>query len=216
VAFVPHPRGVIRLPRMVTRLARVATLLSVAALGLPAAASAASCPAQPTTTPFAPWGDTSSYFLTPGGDFEAPLSSSGWLVAGAERTAGNEPFHVGGAADASSLTIGGGGVAISPAFCFDATMPSLRFFAHALAGGGTLQVRLAVLTADGPVSLPADHVADLPAATMRTWAPTGQLPLTDGPGAAGAQAQQARLVFDVTGRGIWQIDDIYVDPYRMG
>ena len=208
MAFVLHPRGV-------KRLGRLTALLAVAVLGLPAVASAASCPPQPTTTPFTRWGDASSYFLAPGGDFEAPLSSSGWLVAGAARTAGNEPFQVEGGGS-YSLTIAGHGVAISPAFCVDAAMPSLRFFAHALASGGTLQVRLAVLTAHGPVGLPADHVADLPAATMPVWAPTGQLPLTNGPLAAGGQGVQARLVFDVAGRGSWQIDDIYVDPYRMG
>jgi hypothetical protein len=209
VTFVLHLRGV-------KRLGRLTALLAVAVLGLPAVASAAACPAQPTTTPFTRWGDASSYFLAPNGDFEAPLSSSGWLVAGGERTLGNEPFQVGGGTGSYSLTIASGGVAISPAFCFDAAMPSLRFFAHALAGGGTLQVRLAVLTGHGPVSLPSDHVADLPAATMPTWAPTDQLPLTDGPVAAGGQGVQARLVFDVAGPGSWQIDDIYVDPYRMG
>ena len=206
--FVLRPRGV-------RRLGRLTAFLAAAVLGVPAVASAASCPPQPTTTPFTQWGDAGSYFLAPGGDFEAPLRSSGWIVANAGRTPGNEPFHVGGGSDSYSLTIGGGGVAVSPAFCFDDSMPYLRFFAHALGTAGDLHVRLAVMTAHGPVSFPFDRVADLPAASMPSWAPTGQLALTDGAVAADGE-DQARLVFDASGPGSWQIDDIYVDPYRMG
>ncbi len=203
-------------PRGVMRLGRLTALLAAAIVGLPAVASAASCPPQPTTTPFTRWADAGSYFLAPGGNFEAPLSSSGWIVLNGSRTFGNEPFHVGGGSDSYSLTLGGGGVAVSPAFCLDQSMPYLRFFAHALGMGGNLQVRLAVLTANGPVSFPFDHVANLPAASMPRWAPTGQLSLSNGPAVAGGQAAQARLVFNVAGPGVWQIDDLYVDPYRMG
>jgi hypothetical protein len=209
VPFVLHPRRV-------RRLGRLTALLVAAVLGLPAVASAASCSPQPTTTPFTQWGDAGSYFLAPSGNFEAPLWSSGWLVANGSRTLGNEPFHVGAGSDSYSLTIGGGGVAVSPPFCFDESMPYVRFFARALRPAGTLQVRLAVMTAAGPVSFPFDRVADLPAASMPSWAPTGQLPLANGAPAAGGQGGQARLVFDVAGPGSWQIDDIYVDPYRMG
>ncbi|HEY1777340.1 MAG TPA: hypothetical protein VGG41_14370 [Solirubrobacteraceae bacterium] len=207
--FVLHPRGV-------RRLGRLTALLAAAVLGVPAVASAASCPPQPTTTPFTQWGDAGSYFLAPGGNFEAPLWSSGWIAANAGRTLGNEPFHVGGSSDSYSLTIGGGGVAVSPAFCFDESMPYVRFFAHALGTAGNLQVRLAVLTAAGPVSFPFDRVADLPAASMGSWAPTGQLPLTNRAATVDGQGDPARLVFDVAGPGSWQIDDVYVDPYRMG
>jgi hypothetical protein len=209
VPFVLHPRGV-------RRLGRLTALLAAAVLAVPAVASAASCPPQSTTTPFTRWGDAGSYFLAPGGNFEAPLWSSGWIVANAGRTFGNEPSHVGGGSDSYSLTIGGGGLAVSPAFCFDGSMPDVRFFAHALGTAGNLQVRLAVLTANGPVSLPFDRVADLPAASMPTWAPTGPLSLAEGAAAADGQVDQARLLFDVAGPGSWQIDDVYVDPYRMG
>ena len=207
--FVLHPRGV-------RRLGRLTALLAAAVLGLPAVASAASCPPQATTTPFAQWGDAGSYFPAPSGNFEAPLSSSGWIVTNGSRTLGNEPFHVGGGSDSYSLTIGDGGVAISPAFCFDESMPYVRFFAHALGRAGSLHVRLAVLSANGPVSFPFGRVDSLPAASMPRWAPTGQLSLTNGPAAADKPGDQARLVFDVAGPSSWQIDDIYVDPYRMG
>ena len=52
------------------RLGAALAAVAVMAAAAPAAASAASCPVQATTQLFAPLGDTNSYFLAPGGDFE--------------------------------------------------------------------------------------------------------------------------------------------------
>jgi hypothetical protein len=206
---VPHPR-------VVKRLGRIAALMAAAVLAVPAVASAASCPAQATATPFAQWGDSGSYFAVPGGNFEAPLQTSGWMAAGAQRTVGNEPVHVGSLSDSYSLTMVGGGVAISPAFCVDDSMPYFRFFAHALGTNGDLRVRLVVQTASGTVDIPFRHVVDLAAGSMASWAPTAQLNLADSSVLAKGQVGRGRLVFNVTGASSWQIDDIYVDPFRMG
>jgi hypothetical protein len=215
-------------PRVARRIGRFAALMTVAALAIPAAASAAahatahatasaaSCPAQATTTPFTQWGDTGSYFLVPGANFEAPLSSSGWTVIDGERTLGNEPFYVGSSTDSYSLTLGRRGVAISPAFCVDDSMPYMRFFAQALGMNGDLQVRLVVQTASGRVDIPFSQVADLAAGSMPSWAPTPQLKLTNDPALANGQTGIGRLVLDVAGSSSWQIDDIYVDPFRFG
>ena len=119
-----------------TRLACVAALTLLMMVVIPSAASASTCPAPATTTPFTQWGDTGSYFLVPGGNFESPLAASGWFVNRADRTLGNEPFFVGGSSDAYSLTMNGFALAVSPAFCIDNTMQNLRFFAHALGGNG--------------------------------------------------------------------------------
>jgi hypothetical protein len=203
-------------PRVGKRLGRLAALTAVAMIAIPAAALAASCPAQPMTTPFTQWGDTGSYFPLPGGNFESPLAGSGWIVNGAQRTLGNEPFYVRSSSDSHSLTIDGRGIAISPAFCVDGTMPYLRFFAHGLGADGNLQVRLVVQTATGSISTPFSHVADLTAGSMSRWTPTGQLNLAGGVTLANGQSALGRLVFVVTGHSGWQVDDIYVDPYRMG
>jgi hypothetical protein len=203
-------------PRVRRRFGRLAALTAAAMFALPAAAFASSCPAQATTTPFTQWGDTASYFPLAGGNFESPLAASGWMVAGAERTLGNEPFYVGGSTDSHSLTIDGGGVAVSPPFCIDASMPYFRFFAHALSANGNLQVRLLVQPAARPFSMPLSQPVDLTAGSMDSWGPTSQLNLAGGMTVAPGQSAVARLVFDVAGRGSWQIDDVYVDPYRMG
>jgi hypothetical protein len=203
-------------PRVVKRLGRLAAFLAVAVLAVPAIASAASCPTQATTSPFSQWGDSGSYFAAPGGSFEAPLRTSGWIVTGGDRTLGNEPFHVGSRSDGYSLTMTGGGVAISPAFCVDDTMPYFRFFAHSLGTNGDLRVRLVVQTASGLADVPFSHVADLAAASTTNWAPTGQLNLANGSVLANGQMGLGRLVFNVAGASSWQLDDIYIDPYRVG
>jgi len=207
---------VVSQPRVRRRFGRLAALTAAAMFALPAAAFASSCPAQATTTPFTHWGDTASYFPLAGGNFESPLAASGWMVAGAERTLGNEPFYVGSSTDSHSLTIDAGGVAVSPSFCVDASMPYFRFFAHALSANGNLEVRLLVAPVAGPLSVPTSQAVDVTAGSTATWGPTGQLNLADGVTMAPGQSELGRLVFHAAGPGSWQIDDIYVDPYRMG
>lgn len=197
---------------MTLRLSRLAALTAALMFAIPAVASAASCPAQPTATPFTQWGDAGSYFALPGGNFESSLADSGWSLHRAELTASNEPFNVAAGTDSHSLTIDGGGTAVSPSFCLDDAMPYLRFFARSLGVPGKLQVRLVVQTPAGQVSAPFSRVAELATGSMPDWAPTPLLTLTNGVTGTGV----ARLVFSVAGHRGWQVDDIYVDPYRMG
>ena len=162
------------------------------------------------------WGDGANYFSVPGGSFESPLAATGWIVNRAERVPGNEPFVAGGNTDSSSLVIDGGGMALSPAFCIDGSMPYLRFFARSLTTNGKLAVRLVVQTKAGVTTAPFTHVAGLASGSMPSWEPTGQLALADGMTPPAGHATTARLAFSVEGHGGWQVDDIYVDPYRMG
>lgn len=199
-----------------TRLACVAALTLLMMVVIPGAAYASSCPAQPTTTAFTQWGDTGSYFLVPGGNFESQLAASGWIVNGASQTLGNEPFFVDGRSDAYSLTIDGHGSAVSPMFCIDDSMQTFRFFAHALGGGGNLQVQLDVQSSHWPFSMQPGRVVTLTGHSMADWAPTDPLELTNGVNLPNGQSASGQLVFDVAGHSGWQIDDIYVDPYRWG
>jgi hypothetical protein len=81
------------------------------------------CKSSALSQAFAPWGDTSSYELAPGGDFE---SSSWTLEHGAQLVSGSEPFAATGTLGASSLSLPAGGSAQSPSTCVDAAYPSLR------------------------------------------------------------------------------------------
>ena len=186
-----------------------------AGAGAASADSAASgaCSPQTLSTPFSQWGDTNSYFLVPGGSFEGTADQVGWTLDGATLTAGNEPFNVGGASDDQSLTIDAGGSATSPFFCVDDTMSDLRMFAQQVSSGGDLRVRALVQTPNGVVRVPLGDLAD---GSMTDWAPTQ--PITANTAAIpDGESVMAALRFSVPGSdGAWQLDDIYVDPWRSG
>jgi hypothetical protein len=193
-------------------LRRVAALAFVGVLAAPGIALA-SCPTQPVSTPFSQWGDNNNYFLVPGGSFEGTADQVGWTLSGASLTQGNEPFYVDSSSDSQSLTISGGGSATSPFFCVDNTMGSLRFFAQQIAAGGGLHVYALVQTADGVQTVPVARLLD---GSMPSWAPTQ--PITgDTQDLSDDQTLQVALEFSVhASSASWQIDDLYVDPYRSG
>jgi hypothetical protein len=137
----------------------------------------------------------------------------GWTLSNASLTAGNESFNVNDPGDQQSLTINGGGSATSPYFCVDDSMSGLRFFAQQAASGTDLRVKALLQNSDGSVT--AVPIADLADGSMPTWAPTdslggsGHLP-------AGSSMMVALRFRAPVSSGSWQIDDIYVDPYRSG
>jgi len=194
------------------KVARIAALTCVAVFAFTGAAFA-SCPSQPVTTPFSNWGDTNSYFPVPGGSFEGTADDVGWNLNNASLTAGNEPFNVNSPGDSQSLTIDGGGTATSPYFCVDNTMQSLRFIAQQLDPGSDLQVVALVKTWSGIRTV---QVGDLADGSFSSWAPTD--PMDGGAGQLPAdRTVDVALQFSVPGSsGSWQIDDVFVDPYRSG
>lgn len=192
---------------------RIAALVCLGLFAVPGVAFA-SCPAPSASTPFSQWGDANSYFLLPGGSFEGTADQVGWtLSGGASLTSSNEPFFVNDSGDTQSLSIAGWGSATSPFFCVDNTMTSLRFFAQQAAAGGGLHVRALVQTSDGVTTVPIAHLSD---GSMPTWAPTDPIP-GDTSGLADDQSLMVALQFTVrSSAASWQIDDVYVDPYRSG
>lgn len=200
-------------PRARTALWRLAAVTGVAMFAGTGAAYA-SCSTPPVSTPFAQWGDGNSYFLAPGGSFEGPADQVGWTLDNADLTAGNEPFDVGSPSDGQSLTIDAGGTATSPTFCVDNSMRSLRFFAQQATAGSDLQVNALVQRGDGtPLTIPLTDLAD---GSASTWAPTAPI-LADTSSLADGATVQVSLQFSVPqSAGSWQLDDIYVDPYRSG
>jgi hypothetical protein len=205
---VPYLIG-LRARRRIRRVAAATCLAFLAGAG----SALASCPDQPVSTPFQQWGDTSSYFLVPGGSLEGTIDDIGWNLSGAELTQGIEPFNVDGPGDSQSVTIDGGGSATTPFFCVDNSMASMRFFARQTAGGSDLQVQAVIHTWHGNV---VKQIGDLADGSMPSWAPTD--PIDGGAGQLPAgRTLMVALRFHVPSTdGGWQIDDIYVDPYRSG
>ncbi len=205
-------------PRLRDAAGRVAAIACLGLFVAPGVALAsnstlATCQTPAVSTPFSQWGDTNSYYLAPGGSFEGTTGQVGWTLSGASLTAGNEPFHVGGSGDGQSLTIDGGGSATSPYFCVDNTMTSLRFFAQQVTSGGDLQVQALVQTPNGPQAV---SLADLADGSMPSWAPTQPIGGNTS-GLADGQTVQVALQFSVpASSAAWQIDDLYVDPWRSG
>jgi hypothetical protein len=192
-------------------MCRIAGLTCVGVLASTGVAFA-SCPTQSLSTPFTQWGDTNSYFLVPGGSFEGTPDQVGWSLSGAGLTPGNEPFYVDGSGDSQSLTISGGGSATSPYFCVDNTMSDLRFFAQQVTAGSDLEVQALVQTGNGVQTVPVEDLTD---GSMPSWAPTE--PVGDSGNLPDGDTLTVALEFSVPqSAGSWQIDDLYVDPYRFG
>jgi hypothetical protein len=203
-----------------TDVKRLASIIlaaaAVAAAAAPAQAgvlvqSATSCDAQPLSQPFLRWLDIARYTPAPGGAFE--VGDKGWTLSGGAATvAGNEPFHVHGAADARALRLPAGASAQSPAMCVGIDHPTLRLFTRASGASLLSSLRVDVLFESnlGLVSsLPVGIV--LPSSA---WAPSlpqvvlaSLLPLLPG--------EQTAVAFRLTpqGPGTWDVDDVYVDPW---
>jgi hypothetical protein len=164
------------------------------------------CNEAQLSQPFVRWGDTSSYELVPGGDFEG--SSAGWsLSGGAQRVSGSEPYGATGVVGSDSLELPAGASAQSPFTCVNAAYPTFRFFARNDSLLGSVLVQVVYETPLGPVALPLGAVA-----LSGAWEPT--LPMLTGSVALGALSggtAQAALRFTALG-GSSQIDDVFVDP----
>jgi hypothetical protein len=198
-------------PRVRKTIGRIAALTCAAVLVSSGAALAAQCPTQTGNEKFAKLGDTASYFLVPGGSFEGTPAQVGWTLSNATLTPGNEPLYLNSVTDSQSLLIDGGGSATSPVFCVDSTMPNVRFFVRQPTTGSDLRVQGVVETPRGSVAITVGDLAD---GSEPGWSavqiniPTNRIPK--------GLSIPAALRFVVPGPGAWQIDDVYVDPYRAG
>jgi hypothetical protein len=162
---------------------------------------------------FLPWADAASYTLAPGGSFEN--SSSHWTLVGASRdTADNEPFHVTGANDHSSLSISDGGTALSPAMCVGLGEPDARVFFKQTRGlpGATLQVD--VLFDDVTGTTQAQTIAELGVAQQWRLSPQ-LLTMANLLPTIGAGSTAIAFRFTAIG-GSFKVDDLYVDPWSRG
>jgi len=160
---------------------------------------------------FLPWADPASYTLVPGGAFEN--SSSKWtLIAASRDTTDNEPFHVSGDNDHSSLQIDNGGTALSPAMCVGLGQPTARMFFKQTGGlpGAGLQVD--VLFDDASGTTQAQTIGMLGVAQQWRLSPQ-LLTMANLLPTIGAASSAIAFRFTAIG-GSFKIDDLYVDPWQ--
>ena len=166
------------------------------------------------TQPFLPWLDPGYYAFTPNGGLENGLT--GWSSSGGARVvAGNESYAVHGAADAYSLDLPPGASATTPSICI-ATLSSVgRLFVRNTGSSlSTLRVDVQYTTVLGiRMSVPVGLVVG-----SSSWQPTLPIPLLANvlglPLFTGGSTQ-ITLRFTAQGAGgSWQVDDVYVDPYK--
>ena len=207
---------------MLSRRTCCAYVLAVAALVIALAAPASAdtdgilggCPSTTYAQPFAPWLDFASYVLAPNGDVES--GAAGWsLDGGAAVAAENESFYVHGADDTSSLSLPSGSTATTSSMCVDATRPDLRFFARNT-GSLLSTLKVEVLYTDALGQSRALTVALLAAGSK--WQPT--LPvlflanLAAPPLVTDGTTSVAFRFTPLGSRSGWEIDDLYVDPFK--
>lgn len=188
------------------RIARTALTGALASLAFAAPAMAA-CKTPVTSRPFTAWGDDNDYFL--GSDFE---STTGWTLSGGARLqSGSEPFKATGKLGKSSLALPTGAVAVSPPVCLTKAYPTARFFAKAVEGNA------ASLRVEALASTPYTQVVGVGAVNGTTaWSLT---PILQSGvqnlqvGADGTVTVRFRVTADY---GTWSVDDLFVDPRKLG
>jgi hypothetical protein len=193
----------------------VVSVSAVCLLALaPAGTSApASCGARELSQPFAAWGDPRSYFLMPGGDLE---SSAGWSLSGGARLVdGNEPFYVHSAADRRSLFLPTGGSARTASTCVDSDEPTMRFFVRNTGSPLSLlaveaRIHTTVLGQTATTSLPLGLVHGTP-----DWQPSVPVLFKLSLNQLLGGTTTVDFRFSSVGLGgKWQVDDVYVDPFK--
>jgi hypothetical protein len=190
-------------PRKLSRSVRLLMTAMVAVLAIGAApAAAAACEFPQTTQAFAQFGDTSDYYLAPGGAFE----TSEWSLRGSRLTFGNDPFAL--ATGSRLLRLGEEDSATSPAFCVSLDTPHLRFVAKA-DGRDDLDVTVRVWRNGRVVDYEKSKVAWV---AHRDWAPSRNVMLrTD----AFVPGDTALVTVELESDDAdWYIDNVFIDPYR--
>ena len=211
---------------------RLTALVAVALVGMAMATSGAlagspkggvsgNCDWMNTSlpTPFAPWDDYGQYFLVSGGDFEGALSD--WtLNDGAAIVPGNESYQLGSPSDSHSLALPNGSSVTTPIICVTAQSPDLRM-AVLNSGAKDPKLRVYLNFTDDKGNPRTQKLKDLRGGP--SWTLTDSLKFLGPVNNILKRNGQATVSFTFaaeakqdTPDSHWQIDDLYVDPYKSG
>ncbi len=157
----------------------------------------------------APWNDPGYYALAPAGDFEGNLAD--WDLWGAKVVAGNESYNIAGAKK-YSLSLPAGSSTESAPMCIGFDYPWMRFFLRNTgSASATLKLEVRSVSANGTVTSPL--VYNLSGTS--SWQLSKKILLINNTLALFTSNALTPVSFKFTpSGGNWQIDDVYVDPYR--
>ena len=159
---------------------------------------------------FLPWLDPMGYSLAPEGDLSA---TDGWQLSGTSLVADHDPWTSGSVA----LALPGGSSAATPSMCVGLVNPTIRFFVNDGAGrasdlrvdlvyesvlGGTTTTTLARVRTSGP-----------------GWQPSPPIMIGANLFSAITAGGYATVAFVLTPEGAsagsWEVDSLYVDPFKI-
>jgi hypothetical protein len=168
--------------------------------------------------PFLALGDTNAYFPAPGGNFEG--TTSGWtLSGGAQIVPGNESANVGGRSDSQSLSLPTtSSSATSPTMCVNPLSPTFRMYLLNKGNNGATDGQLAVYLnfTDGKGNQQQVKIAALKATPA--WSPIEPIPFDQYLNSAFKQFGRTQVSFTFKpndNHGNWQLDDLYIDPFKL-
>jgi hypothetical protein len=195
-------------------LSVMAVTATVAAMAAPAQA-AVGCGTRTTTTPFSRFGDANKYFFAPNGGFES--GSASWSLSGGSVVSGNESFYLHAGTDRYALNLPTGSVASSAFMCITKDDPSVRFVARATGSPYTsLNVSATLRNSQGTTQ--SVYLGQLSASSFGSW---GASPIysysvqLNMPWMLINGVAEVSFSFSSQGSaGAWQIDDVYVDPFK--
>jgi hypothetical protein len=192
-----------------TKLA-LSALIALSALSI-WAGTAQACSYTGAEPVFSPWGDRHAYVLAPDGGFES--GGVGWSFRnGAQVVDGNETFYLNESTDSRSLSLPAGSSALSPPICMSLDTPIFRMLAR---NGGDPTSRLRVEATYKLLGLVRTKAVSTVAAGS-SWAPTQQmstvLTLSTIVGTLIPSSIQIGIS-PLDNRGVWQVDDLYIDPF---
>ena len=192
-----------------TAVAAVAALAPAGTANAGLLSQSAGPPTYASSKVFSKWLDGTNYTLAPGGAFE---SNSGLtFTGGAKIVSGNESSYVHGTGDKNSVLIPQGGTVTTGPICVGLDKPTIRFFAKRPSFS-----LLPLLTVEGVFTTKAGTTASLPMVGVplagNSW--SLQLPFVT-TGALLELGDTTMMRFRIRAlTGAWQVDDLYVDPWR--
>jgi len=183
----------------------IAALVGIAALATTASAQAGCVSGAKQT--FAQFGDANWYSLIPDGGFEG--TKGAWTASsGASIVSGNETYFLNKSADAYSMRLSQAASVVSPGFCIQSNTPLVRYVAKT-SSGSTAVLRTDAILSNG-LAVTVSRMSG-----TSTWRPTPQIQLWVNYLAALAPSGTATINLRITAEtGTWQIDDVYLDPFK--